>query len=159
VGASDIVAEGGGNSPEGLSIGVILHVRECELSGLEVYSTEGLDVPFSLPSQIHLMPSLFDANFMWKLLASVVCCIALSACSHYPCDQEMQEDITSPNRKPTATVVYIGCGAIAKDARVPASNERKIRPLGRDCFLRCRTAPAGNRIDGRHALVRVLPLP
>jgi hypothetical protein len=50
VGGSDIVAEAGGKSPEGISVGVILHVRDDELSELEVYSTEGLDVPFSLPT-------------------------------------------------------------------------------------------------------------
>jgi hypothetical protein len=48
-GASEIVAEAGGKSPEGISVGVILHVRDGELSELEVYSTQGLDVPFSLP--------------------------------------------------------------------------------------------------------------
>src|SRR5215471_1326913 len=48
-GASDIVAEAGGKSPEGVSVGVILHTREGELSELEVYSTEGLDTSFALP--------------------------------------------------------------------------------------------------------------
>jgi hypothetical protein len=45
------VAEAGGKSPERISVGVILHVRDGELSELEVYSTQGLDVPFSLPLQ------------------------------------------------------------------------------------------------------------
>jgi hypothetical protein len=49
VGASEIVAEAGGKSPEGISVGVILHVWDGELSEPEVYSTQGLDVPFSLP--------------------------------------------------------------------------------------------------------------
>jgi hypothetical protein len=48
-GASDIVAEAGGKSPEGVTVGVILHAREGELSELEVYSTEGLDISFTLP--------------------------------------------------------------------------------------------------------------
>jgi hypothetical protein len=49
VGASHIVAEATGESPEGISVDVILHAREGELSELEVYSREGLDVPFNLP--------------------------------------------------------------------------------------------------------------
>jgi hypothetical protein len=56
VGASDIVAEAGGISPEGVRVGVILHAREGELSELEVYSTEGSDVPFSLPFPESLEP-------------------------------------------------------------------------------------------------------
>ena len=48
-GASDIVAEAGGKSPEGVSVGVILHARGGELSELEIYSTQGLDTPFKLP--------------------------------------------------------------------------------------------------------------
>jgi hypothetical protein len=61
VGGSDIVAEAGGKSPEGISVGVILHVREDELSELEVYSTEGLDVPFSLPTPDSLEAFPLDA--------------------------------------------------------------------------------------------------
>jgi hypothetical protein len=49
VGASEIVAEAGGKSPEGVLVGVILHAREGELSELEVYSTQGLDTSFTLP--------------------------------------------------------------------------------------------------------------
>jgi len=48
---------------------------------------------------------------------SVLCCMALlvlSACSL--CDQERISDTTSPDGSLTATVVYIGCGAITKDA-------------------------------------------
>lgn len=48
-GASDIVAEAGGKSPEEVSVGVILHARGGELSELEIYSTQGLDTPFALP--------------------------------------------------------------------------------------------------------------
>ena len=44
-----IVAEAEGRSPEGISVGVVLQVRDDELSELEVYSTEELDIPFSLP--------------------------------------------------------------------------------------------------------------
>jgi hypothetical protein len=49
VGASEIVSEAGGTTPEGVSVGIILHAREGELSELEVYSTSGLDVSFTLP--------------------------------------------------------------------------------------------------------------
>jgi hypothetical protein len=55
-GASDIVAEAGGKSPEGVSVGVILHAREGEISELEVYSTQGSDVSFSLPIPDSLEP-------------------------------------------------------------------------------------------------------
>jgi hypothetical protein len=55
-GASKILAEAGGRSPEGISIAVTLHAREGELSELEVYSTEELDVPFSLPLPDSLEP-------------------------------------------------------------------------------------------------------
>jgi len=48
-GASDIVAEAGGKSPEGVAVGVILHARDGELSELEIYSAQGLDTPFKLP--------------------------------------------------------------------------------------------------------------
>jgi hypothetical protein len=55
-GASEIVAEAGGKSPEGVSVGVILHAREGEISELEVYSTQGSDVSFSLPVPDSLEP-------------------------------------------------------------------------------------------------------
>ena len=55
-GATEIVAEAGGKSPEGFSIAVILHAREGELSELEVYSTLESDVPFSLPLPDSLEP-------------------------------------------------------------------------------------------------------
>jgi hypothetical protein len=53
---------------------------------------------------------------MQKMLACIVCCLALSACSHFPCEGEKGAEATSPNQQLTATVVYIGCGAISKDA-------------------------------------------
>jgi hypothetical protein len=53
---------------------------------------------------------------MQKSLVSIVCCLVLSACSHFPCEGEKGADTTSPNQQLTATVVYIGCGAIGKDA-------------------------------------------
>src|ERR1700677_136029 len=56
-GASDIVAQAGGKSPEGVSVGVILHAREGEISELEVYSTQGSDVSFSLPIPDSLEPN------------------------------------------------------------------------------------------------------
>jgi hypothetical protein len=46
----------------------------------------------------------------------VLACITLTACSHFPCDQEKVSDVSSPNKQLTATVVKIGCGAITKDA-------------------------------------------
>ena len=54
LGASDIVAEAGGKSPEGVSVALILHAREGELSELEIYSTQGSQLPFGLPP----LPSL-----------------------------------------------------------------------------------------------------
>jgi len=48
-GASEIVAEAGGKSTGSVPVGVILHAREGELSELEVYSTQGLDISFTLP--------------------------------------------------------------------------------------------------------------
>jgi hypothetical protein len=53
---------------------------------------------------------------MHKSLVSIVCCLVLSACSHFPCETEKGADTTSPNHQLTATVVYVGCGAISKDA-------------------------------------------
>src|SRR5260370_16487313 len=53
---------------------------------------------------------------MQNSLVSIVCCLVLSACSHFPCEGEKGADTTSPNQQLTATVVYIGCGAIGKDA-------------------------------------------
>jgi hypothetical protein len=49
-GASEIVSEARGTTPEGISVDIILHAREGELSELEVYSTSGLDGSFTLPS-------------------------------------------------------------------------------------------------------------
>jgi hypothetical protein len=52
-------------------------------------------------------------NASTKLLLPILCCL-LSACS--PCDKEKRLETASPNHQLTATVVYIGCGAMAKDA-------------------------------------------
>lgn len=49
VGASELVSEADGTTPEGVAVGIILHAREGELSELEVYSKSGLDVSFTLP--------------------------------------------------------------------------------------------------------------
>jgi len=49
IGPSQIIADGEGKSPEGAAVGVILHVREGEISELEVYSTTGEATIFSLP--------------------------------------------------------------------------------------------------------------
>ncbi len=46
----------------------------------------------------------------------IVCCLLLSGCSHFPCEGEKISDTISPNHQLTATVVYIGCGAMGKDA-------------------------------------------
>ena len=52
-----------------------------------------------------------------KSLVSIACCLVLSACSrHFPCEGEKGTEATSPNHQLTATVVYIGCGAMSKDA-------------------------------------------
>src|SRR5258706_15692926 len=52
---------------------------------------------------------------MKKAIVSIICCLALSGCSHFPCEGEKGPDRPSPNHQLTATVVYIGCGAISKD--------------------------------------------
>ena len=49
-GPADIIADAEGRTPEGALVGVILRVREGELSDLEVYSTDGFTSTFSLPS-------------------------------------------------------------------------------------------------------------
>ena len=48
--ASKIVADFEGATPEGLHVGVILHVREGEISELEVYPIDEATGPFGLPS-------------------------------------------------------------------------------------------------------------
>jgi hypothetical protein len=48
-GASHIIADAEGSSPEGVRVGVIVHVREGEISELEVYSVTGEKNAFSLP--------------------------------------------------------------------------------------------------------------
>ena len=52
---------------------------------------------------------------MRKLLVCL-CLLVLSGCSHFPCDGEKGAEATSPNHQLTATAVYIGCGALSKDA-------------------------------------------
>jgi hypothetical protein len=47
-GPSDIIADGEGKSPEGAAVGVILHVREGEISELEVYFATGEATVFTL---------------------------------------------------------------------------------------------------------------
>ena len=53
-------------------------------------------------------------NASTKVLLPILCCLILSECS--PCVKEKGLETASPNHQLTATVVYIGCGAIAKDA-------------------------------------------
>ena len=48
VGASTILADAVGQSPEGVPVNVILHAREGEISELEVISIDGTEV-FSMP--------------------------------------------------------------------------------------------------------------
>jgi hypothetical protein len=48
-GASHIIADGEAESPEGAHVGIILHVRDGEISELEVYSITGEDTVFTLP--------------------------------------------------------------------------------------------------------------
>ena len=48
-GASHIIADGEATSAEGALVGVILHVREGEISELELYSITGQETRFSLP--------------------------------------------------------------------------------------------------------------
>lgn len=50
VGASLILADFEGVTPEGIEVGVILHAREGQLSELEVYAKPEVDGPFSLPT-------------------------------------------------------------------------------------------------------------
>jgi hypothetical protein len=50
VGSSHIIADGEGKSPEGAAVGIILHVREGEISELEVYSITGEATIFTLPN-------------------------------------------------------------------------------------------------------------
>ena len=49
VGASTILADAIGHSPDGSAVGVILHARQGEISELEVYSQDGEAKIFSLP--------------------------------------------------------------------------------------------------------------
>jgi hypothetical protein len=48
-GPSHLIADVEGESPEGVRIGVIVHVRDGEISELEVYSLTGESKRFSLP--------------------------------------------------------------------------------------------------------------
>jgi hypothetical protein len=50
VGASLVLADFEGVTPEGIEVGVILHAREGQLSELEVYAMPEVDGPFSLPT-------------------------------------------------------------------------------------------------------------
>jgi len=49
VGASLVLADFEGVTPEGIEVGVILHAREGQLSELEVYAMPEVDCSFSLP--------------------------------------------------------------------------------------------------------------
>jgi hypothetical protein len=55
-GPSHIIADAEGSSPEGVRVGVIVHVREGEISELEVYSVTGEKNAFSLPKPESLVP-------------------------------------------------------------------------------------------------------
>jgi len=49
IGASQVLAEFEGITPEGIEVGVILHARQGQLSELEVYAMPDVDGPFRLP--------------------------------------------------------------------------------------------------------------
>jgi hypothetical protein len=55
-GASELIADFEGRSPEGVSVGVILHCREGQLSELEVYPIDEIEGPFALPNPSTLVP-------------------------------------------------------------------------------------------------------
>ena len=55
-GASELVADVEGRSPDGISVGVILHGREGQLAELEVYPIDEIQGPFALPSPSTLVP-------------------------------------------------------------------------------------------------------
>ena len=50
VGGSLVIADFEGLTPEGIEVGVILHVRQDQLSELEVYAMPDGDGPFGLPT-------------------------------------------------------------------------------------------------------------
>jgi hypothetical protein len=55
-GPSHIIVDAEGSSPERVRVGVIVHVREGEISELEVYSVTGEEHVFSLPKPESLVP-------------------------------------------------------------------------------------------------------
>jgi hypothetical protein len=56
IGPSDIIADVQGRSPEGVLVGVIVHLRDGEISELEVYDVAGEGRPFTLPKPEALAP-------------------------------------------------------------------------------------------------------
>lgn len=60
-GASEIIGDAIGDSPEGLHVGVILHCREGRLSELEVYPFENSEAPFGLPT-LESLTSIIDES-------------------------------------------------------------------------------------------------
>lgn len=59
IGPSDVVADAQGRSPEGILVGVIVHICEDEISELEVYGVARENEPFSLPRPEALTPWSF----------------------------------------------------------------------------------------------------
>jgi hypothetical protein len=55
-GASQILADFVGQTPEGWQVGVLLHVRSCKLSELEVYNLSEHEGAYSLPTIASLKP-------------------------------------------------------------------------------------------------------
>lgn len=55
-GASELVTDVEGRSPEGIFVGVILHAREGQLAELEVYPLADVKGPFALPNPATLVP-------------------------------------------------------------------------------------------------------
>ena len=53
---------------------------------------------------------------MSKRFGVIAYCALLTACSGFPCAHDKGMEATSSDQAVTATVVYIRCGAVAKDA-------------------------------------------
>lgn len=56
----------------------------------------------------------YACTLKFETFGLFACCLFFFSCS--PCDQEKGQEIISPNKALTASIVYVGCGAIAKDA-------------------------------------------
>ena len=61
IGASEIIGDAVGESPEGIQVGVILHCRAGQLSELEVYPFEDAQARFGLPKP-QALTSILDSS-------------------------------------------------------------------------------------------------